>query len=102
VNQNKKILALITQIANEFNEQLEFKIDLKRGVDAPLFGYDGVLDSLGLVSFVVAVEQAIESEFGITLTVADEKAMSQEHSPFRTIGALVDYVEDLMKKVEET
>jgi acyl carrier protein len=102
VNQNKKILALITPIANEFNEQLEFKIDLERGGDAPLFGHDGVLDSLGLVSFVVAVEQAIESELGVTLTVADEKAMSQKHSPFRTIGALANYVEDLMKKVEET
>jgi acyl carrier protein len=102
VNQNEKILALITQIANEFNEQLEFKIDLGRGGDAPLFGQDGVLDSLGLVSFVVAVEQAIESEFGIALTVADEKAMSQEHSPFRTIGALAKYVEDLMKKAEVT
>lgn len=102
MNQNKKILALITQIANEFNEQLEFKIDLERGGDAPLFGVDGVLDSLGLVSFVVAVEQTIESELGITLTVADEKAMSQEHSPFRTIGTLANYVEDLMKKVEET
>ena len=102
MNQNKKILALITQIANEFNEQLEFKIDLERGGDAPLFGRDGVLDSLGLVSFVVAVEQAIESELGVTLTVADEKAMSQKHSPFRTIGALANYVEDLMKKVEDT
>ena len=100
MNQNQKIVALITQVANEFNEQLEFKIDVERGRDAPLYGGDGVLDSLGLVSFVVAVEQAIESELGITLTLADEKAMSQKHSPFQTVGTLADYVENLMKQVE--
>jgi len=102
VNENQKIVALVTRIADEFNEQLEFKINVERGRDAPLFGRDGVLDSLGLVSFVVAVEQAIESELGITLTLADEKAMSQKHSPFRTVGALADYVENLMKEVEAT
>ena len=102
MNENQKIVALVTRIADEFNEQLEFKINVERGRDAPLFGRDGVLDSLGLVSFVVAVEQAIESELGITLTLADEKAMSQKHSPFRTVGALADYVENLMKEVEAT
>ena len=98
MNENQKIVALVTRIADEFNEQLEFKINVERGRDAPLFGRDGVLDSLGLVSFVVAVEQAIEDELGLTLALADEKALSQKHSPFRTVGALADYVENLMKK----
>jgi acyl carrier protein len=98
MNQNQEIVDLIARIANEFNEQLEFKIAVERGRDAPLYGRDGVLDSLGLVSFVVAVEQAIGGELGLTLTLADEKAMSQKHSPFRTIGALADYVENSMKR----
>ena len=98
MNQNQEIVDLIARIANEFNEQLEFKIAVEQGRDAPLYGRDGVLDSLRLVSFVVAVEQAIEDELGLTLTLADEKAMSQKHSPFRTVGALTDYVENLMKR----
>jgi len=101
VNQNQKIADLIAQIAGEFNEQLEVKIAVNGGNDAPLYGRDGVLDSLGLVTFVVAVEQAIEDELGVTLTLADEKAMSQRNSPFRTIGALAAYIEILMREGEK-
>jgi D-alanine--poly(phosphoribitol) ligase subunit 2 len=100
VNKNFEIVQLIGRIADEFNEQLEFKIAVNTGREAPLFGHNGVLDSLGLVSFVVAVEQAIEIEIGVSLTLADEKAMSMRHSPFRTVGSLADYIEDLLKKRE--
>jgi acyl carrier protein len=61
------------------------------GPDTPLFGREGVLDSLGLVALVVAVEQAIEDEYGIGVSLADERALSQSKSPFRTIGALAEY-----------
>ena len=56
-----------------------------------LFGEEGLLDSVGLVSLVVAVEQAIEDELGIQVALADEKALSQSASPYRTVGTLADY-----------
>ncbi len=59
--------------------------------DTPLFGSEGVLDSLGLVSLIVAVEQGIEDRFGMGVTLADEKALSQRHSPYRTVRTLADY-----------
>jgi acyl carrier protein len=62
----------------------------------PLFGRQGMLDSLGLVALVVAVEQAIQDEYGVNVNLADERALSQRHSPFRTIGALADYAERLI------
>ena len=66
-----------------------------QGLKAPsataLFGGDGFLDSMALVTLVVAVEQAIEEKFGTNVSLADPGAMSQEHSPYRTIGALADY-----------
>lgn len=61
------------------------------GPATALFGDDGVLDSVGLVSLVVGVEQAIEEQFGVVLSLADEKALSQRHSPYRTVGSLADY-----------
>ena len=45
---------------------------------------------------VVAVEQNIEDEFDVTITLADERAMSQQTSPFRTVGTLTDYIEMLL------
>jgi acyl carrier protein len=59
--------------------------------DTPLFGDHGLLDSVGLVSLVVGVEQAIQERFGIALSLADEKALSQRQSPYRTVGSLADY-----------
>jgi acyl carrier protein len=59
--------------------------------DTPLFGRDGVLDSAGLVALVVGVEQAVEERWNRSVTLADERALSQRHSPFRTVGSLATY-----------
>lgn len=57
-----------------------------------LIGRKGILSSLELVRLIVNLEQQINDEYGLTLTIADERAMSQEKSPFRTIGSLADYL----------
>lgn len=90
------ILNVIVMVAKELNENLENKIAVDQGANAPLYGRSGVLDSLGLVSFIVAVEQALEEQLGLVVSLADEKAMSQKHSPFRSIGTLVIYVSGLI------
>ena len=66
--------------------------------DTALFGKSGLLDSMGLVSMIVAVEQDIEDEFDTSVTIADAKAMSQKHSPFATVGSLAAYVEGLIEE----
>ena len=63
-----------------------------------LFGKDGKLDSLGLVNLLVIMEQNIEDEFDVSIIIADERAMSQKHSPFRTIGTLADYIDMLLRE----
>ena len=61
----------------------------------PLVG-GSVLDSLGLVELVVEVEQRLRRDHGADVTLADERAMSQRRSPFRTVGTLADYVGELI------
>lgn len=75
----------------EHNQSAPRAVDLAAGDAAPLFGVERVLDSLALVTLLVAVEQGIDDELGVALTLADEKAASQQRSPFRTVGALVTY-----------
>lgn len=57
-----------------------------------LLGRNAVLDSLGLVSLIVDVEQRMALEHNVAITIADERAMSQKHSPFLTVGTLSSYV----------
>ena len=82
---------LVREWCDEHNETAERKVDLAAGDDAQLFGLERVLDSLALVGLLVAVEQGIDDELGVVLTLADAKAASRAKSPFRTIGSLVSY-----------
>jgi acyl carrier protein len=59
--------------------------------DMVLFGDGGLLDSLALVSLVIAVEQGLEDRFGLSVPLADEKALSQRRSPYRTLASLIEY-----------
>lgn len=61
-------------------------------VSTALYGENGFLDSMALVTFIVSVEQAIDDKFGISIALADSRAMSQRQSPFRNVGSLVDYI----------
>jgi acyl carrier protein len=57
-----------------------------------IFGKDGSFDSLQLVNLLIEVEQRINERYGTIISIADDRAMSQERSPFRKIGSLADYV----------
>jgi acyl carrier protein len=96
--QQDKILSVVFNAVDEVNEQLPPERQLAKTSDTSLLGREATLDSLGLVNLVVATEQNIEEEFGVTLTLADERAMSQSHSPFRTIGTLVEYIALLLEE----
>jgi acyl carrier protein len=93
---NEDLVLLIVRALRELGGQhAELSESLSR--DTPLFGRQGILDSLGLVSLVVAVEQAIEDECGMSVSLADDKAMSQQHSPYRTVGSLAEYASRLLE-----
>ncbi|MBA2593908.1 MAG: phosphopantetheine-binding protein [Pseudomonadota bacterium] len=92
MSSKEQVVQSILEVAREMNESLARRIEIERGEDAPLFGKEGVLDSLGLVSFIVAVEQTLDESLGVTVMLADVRAVSQRASPFRTVGALADYV----------
>lgn len=93
-----QIEKIIFDVIEEMNTNLENKIPLDEGNNTPLFGKTSVLDSLGLVSVIVSVEEKVEDEFGVHIVLADERAISQKHSPFRTIGSLGDYIAILIEE----
>jgi len=61
--------------------------------DAPLFGPGSALDSLGLVSLLIDIEDALRDR-GIDVMLSDARAMSQKRSPFRSVAALVAFIEE--------
>lgn len=87
---------LIQETVHEFNAQTGMDQHLDTRPDEMLFGEDGVLDSLGLVNLITLIEEHIEDKYDICLSLADEKAMSRKTSPFRTIGSLMAYLDELL------
>ncbi|MDJ0927453.1 MAG: acyl carrier protein [Gammaproteobacteria bacterium] len=85
------IVALIVEAARELGDQDEIELPVELTADTRLFGEDGILDSMALVSLIVAVEQMIEEQLGFAVSLADDKALSQKSSPYQTIGTLADY-----------
>jgi len=69
--------------------------------DTVLFGREGVLDSLSLVSLIVDIEQRLAEMSAHPISLSSEKAMSAMNSPFRTVSSLVDYIEKNMKSLQE-
>jgi acyl carrier protein len=89
-----KILEIIYQAIDDVNFQNDLAI--KKEPETKLFGSQGTIDSLGLVNLIVSVEEGVNTEFETSITLADEKAMSQKNSPFKSIQSLADYIYELL------
>jgi acyl carrier protein len=94
---NNDLVSLIVELFREVCQEKEIELPEDVGSETSLFGRDGILDSLGLVSLIIALEQAIDDKFGVSISLADEKAMSQKKSPYRTIGRLAEYTDRLIQ-----
>jgi acyl carrier protein len=89
---------LVAAAVDEVVEDLDEPIDLSAGSDTLLLGEGGELSSLMVVTVVVSVEQALEEEFDVSITLTDDRAMSQSISPFRTVGSLTEYATELLSE----
>lgn len=100
MSNKEKLLQLIYNAIDDVNAGLEEGEKIDKSPEAALFGESGSLDSLGFVNLIVAVEQRMEEEFGTTITIADERAMSRKRSPFRTVKSLAEYISSLLEEAE--
>ena len=69
---------------------------LQETTEAALYSKESRLDSLGLVSLLIEVEEGLR-DAGVELTLSDERAMSQKHSPFRSVHSLADYIDNSLR-----
>lgn len=88
----EKIREIIFESIEEINSQLAKDKQIQKSDDAVLYGQKSVLDSLGLVNLIVDIEQRFQDKTGISINLADEKALSQKNSPYLTVKSLSDYI----------
>jgi acyl carrier protein len=89
---------LIFQTIDELNLQLLAEQHLEKSLETILVGRESKIDSMALVNFIVAIEEKLTDEFGISITLVSEQAMAQDESPFKTVGTTIDYIVMLLKE----
>ena len=92
MNAPQNILAAIYRAVDWINGELPPDRQLIKAPETRLLGSQSTLDSMQLVSLIIAVEREMEDTFGVVLTLADERALSMNASPFRSIHSLADYI----------
>jgi acyl carrier protein len=86
---------ILFPVVDEAKKSITSAAKLGRSADSRLFGDNG-LDSLGLVRFIVMVEERLEDRTKLQLTLASDKAMSRSSSPFKTLQTLADYISECL------
>ena len=95
-NEIKQVIFDALEMANHAREENE-KIPVAE--DTELYGTNGHLDSMGLVAFLIDIEESLLDQ-DVQITLSDERAMSQSRSPFRNVKSLTEYIATLIKEQE--
>jgi acyl carrier protein len=96
MNDSENILTAIYRAVDWVNSEMPPDRQLIKAPETRLLGSQSGLDSMRLVSLIVAIEREVEDTFGVALTLADERALSMNASPFRSIRSLADYIGSLI------
>lgn len=87
-------LDFVKSVVSEMGDELGYPNLTDPTPETALFGGDDGIDSLSLVQLVAQLERVASEAFGKPIVLADGRAMSRRSSPFRTVGALADLLEE--------
>jgi acyl carrier protein len=97
---SENVLAAVYRAIDWINAELPPDRQLNKTPETRLLGSQSVLDSLHLVSLLIGIEREVDDAFDVTLTLADERALSMKESPFRTIQSLANYIVELIDETK--
>jgi hypothetical protein len=90
------LATVLTQVLHHMNDLLPASEQLPTGPDVVLMGEGGVLDSLGIANFLVALEEAVEERFGQPLALSDNDLTDLFAGPPLTLTTLAQHLADRM------
>ncbi|MBA7642534.1 hypothetical protein ES703_50229 [subsurface metagenome] len=86
------IIGSLLAAVDDLNRQLPKESQIERSTGTVLSGEGGQLDSLGIINFIIAVEQKVEDEFHTVIMLTDDMLLSAADGPLRTIDTLADFL----------
>jgi acyl carrier protein len=83
----QEILQILRETVIEQTHKKDFDNEKTR-----LFGSKGLFDSIDFVRFLVTVEKRVNDVFPCEIIIVDDRALSQENSPFVNLDRLANYI----------
>lgn len=78
---------LVLGVLSRMNEDLPASERVAWEASTPIVGDGGLLDSLGMANFLVQVEEAVEDQCGIDLSLSDQDLMDLFEESSLTVRA---------------
>jgi hypothetical protein len=91
-----KIYDIIFYALNEVNRLRSSASQIPEKTDVCLYGSNSYLDSLEFVNLMVTIEQRIENDFRITISLTGPELKLSDKNPFRTVETLHHYVAGIL------
>lgn len=88
------VVSTFKQVMHDTDKSYEGEVDETTAIMGP----DSPFDSVDLVTYIVAIEQVIEDDWNVSIILADDRAMSQAVSPFKSVGSIGNYIELLVNE----
>ncbi|MBD65305.1 MAG: hypothetical protein CME62_08860 [Halobacteriovoraceae bacterium] len=97
---SEQVLKLVLEVVNEIGEDQDIPELANAKENVRLLGEH--LDSMGTVFLITELEAKISDDLNIEVALADERAMSQKTSPFRSVITLTKYISQLLEEQKES
>ena len=97
----KKYLHIIESAIQDINDRKGEEEDvIGLAPDTVLLGPDSATDSLDLINIIVTIEEKVKTEYGQSIVLVNERSMSSQDHPFRTISSLAIYLGEILSENE--
>ena len=90
-DQKEAITKIVYDAIDEINSELINK-KIEKSLDSEIYGTKDLLDSFELVNLVTSIEEKVEKRLSKILDLTDDKAISQDYTPFGNVKTLVDFI----------
>ena len=84
---------LVHRALDTVNGQLPATQRLPKTADTVIIGPAGRLDSLGIINFVVTLEELVSETVGAPVQLLNEADLANGDGPFQTVGTLTRFLE---------
>jgi len=95
----EKTTNLVFDAITNLNRQRNSSQLIDKSLDTVLVGSSSKLDSLGLVTFIISVEEKIDEIFNRSIALTNFDFFNNSGNESLTVGSLINYITN---KIEET